>query len=288
MTASTPAALRAALADVRALVLDADGVLVMRSAAVPGAPEALARLHERGIPYRVATNLSAAHRESIAARFAGIGLPVPPERIVTALSATAEHVRRAYPGRPVFVITRPDGFREFKGHPLLTSEEAGAPDARAAAVVLGDGEDDLSFENIDNAFRLIRRGADLVAMHRNTWWHTAKGESIDSGAFVAALEFATSTRARLIGKPSRPMFRAAFAGLAADVAAVGGRRLRRHEVAMVGDHAPSDIAGARRAGLRGILVLTGRTTPAEVAGLRGLAVPDAVARSVGDVVAALG
>ena len=284
---SAPAELRAALGGVRALVLDADGVLVMRGAALPGAPEALARLQERGIPYRVATNISSMHRETLAARFGRMGLAVPGERIVTALSATAEHVRRTYPGQPVFVITRPDGLREFGDHPLMSAEEADADDARAAAVVLGDGDHDLSYENLDRAFRLIRRGAELIAMHRNGWWYTAKGDTIDTGAFVAALEYATSTRARLTGKPAPPMFRAGFAGLAADVAAAGGRRLVRDEVAMVGDHAPQDIAGARRSGLRGILVLSGRTAADQVAGLRGLAVPGAVAAKLSDVVAAL-
>jgi len=142
-------------------------------------------------------------------------------------------------------------------------------------------------ENLDRAFRLIRRGADLIAVHRNGWWHTARGETIDTGAFVAALEYATRTRARLTGKPAPPVFRAACRALAADIAAAGGQRLRRDAVAMVGDHAPQDIAGARRAGLRGILVLSGRTAADEVAGLRGLAVPGAVAAGLGDVVAAL-
>jgi HAD superfamily hydrolase (TIGR01458 family) len=272
---------------VRALVLDADGVLVERGAALPGVPEALARLDEQGIPYRVATNISSAHRETLAARFARMGLAVAAERIVTALSATVDHVRRTYPGQPIFVLTRPDGLREFGDHPRLTPEDAGAPDARAAAVVLGDAEHDLSYENLDRAFRLIRRGADLIAMHRNRWWYTARGETIDTGGFVAALEYATGTRARLTGKPAAPMFRAAFRALAADVAAAGGRRLRLDGVAMVGDQALQDIAGARRTGLRAILVLSGRTAADEVAGLRGLAVPGAVAAGLGDVVAAL-
>ena len=287
MSVSAPAELRAALAGVRALVLDADGVLVMRGAALFRAPEALERLDEMGIPYRVATNISSLHRETLAARFAAMGLPVSPERIITALSATADDVRRRYPGRPVFVITRPDGIREFGDQPRLTAEEGDAAGARAAAVILGDGEDDLSYANLDSAFRLVRHGAELIAMHRNGWWYTAKGPTIDTGAFVAAIEYATGVRARVTGKPGPLMFRTAFRAMSADVAATGGRPLRRHEVAMVGDHAPQDIGGAHRAGLRGILVLSGRTRPEEVAGLRGAAVPDAVAATVGDVVAAL-
>ncbi len=282
-----PALLRAALRGVRALVLDADGVLVMRGAALPGAPEALARLAQLGIPYRVATNISALHRETLAAGFGRIGLPIPPERIVTALSATAEHVRRTYPGRPVFVLTRPDGLREFGDHPLMTPAQADADDARAAAVVFGDAVEDLSYANLDRAFRLVRRGAALIAMHRNGWWYTPKGETIDTGAFVAAIEYATGMPARVTGKPGPLMFRTAYRGLAADVAAAGGPRLARSQTAMVGDQAPQDVAGARRAGLRGILVLSGRTAADEVAGLCGLSVPGAVAATLSDVVAAL-
>jgi HAD superfamily hydrolase (TIGR01450 family) len=287
---SAPAAgaeLRAAVAGVRALVLDADGVLVMRGAALPGAAEALARLDERGISWRVATNISALHRETLAASFARRGLPIPPERIVTALSATVGHVRDAHPGQPVFVLTHPDGLREFGDHPLLAPEEVDADGASAAAVVFGDAAHDLSYENLDRAFRLVRRGADLIAMHRNGWWYTEKGETIDTGSFVAAVEYATGVRARVTGKPGPLMFRTAFRSLAAEIAAAGGPPLRRHEVAMVGDHAPQDIAGAHRAGLRGILVLSGRTTAVEVPALRGRAAPDAVAATVSEVVAAL-
>ncbi len=271
----------------RALVLDADGVLTMRGAALPGAAEALSRLDAGGIPYRVATNISALHRETLAARFARQGLAIPPERIVSALSASADYVRRAYPGRSVFVLTLADGLREFGDQPLLVPDGAASEGAQAAAVVLGDAGDGLSFANLNAAFRLLRGGADLIAMHRNGWWHTADGETIDTGAFVAALEYATGMRAILTGKPAGPMFQAAFRGLAADVAAAGGRRLLRSEVAMVGDYAPQDILGARRAGLRGILVLSGRTKPGEVPSLRGLALPDAVATSVSEVAAAL-
>jgi HAD superfamily hydrolase (TIGR01458 family) len=280
--------LRAALHGVRALVLDADGVLVMRGTALPGAVEALSRLDERGIPYRVATNISSLHRDTLAARFARMGLPIPAERIVTALSATVDDVRRTYPGRPVFVLTHPDGMREFGDLPRLTPGEVDADGATAAAVVFGDADHDLSYENLDRAFRLVRRGAELIAMHRNGWWYTAKGETIDTGSFVAAVEYATGVRARVTGKPSPLMFRTAFRGLAVDLVAMGGAPPRRDEVAMVGDHAPQDIAGAHRTGLRGILVLSGRTTHDEVPRLRGAAEPDGVAATLGDVVAALG
>lgn len=286
--------LHEALAGVRAFVLDADGVLVMRGAALAGAAEALRALDARGIPFRVATNFTSAHRSTLAARYQADGLPIPEERIVTAASATAAHTAAVYPGLPLFVIAKPDGRREFDGQHLMPYEEADAPGARAAAVVLGDGDDDLSFANLDRAFRLVRGGAALVAMHRNPWWFTSRGPTLDSGAFVAGLEFATGLRAVLCGKPGPIMFRTALAGLAADL----GGRVAAREVVMIGDDPAQDIAGARRAGMRGVLVLTGKTSAADAATLRSrarpgtgarrsMAVPDAVAPSLADVVAAL-
>ena len=279
---------------VRALVLDVDGVLLMKGAALPGAAEALTALEARSIPFRVATNFTSAHRGTLAAHFQAAGLPVPEERIVTAASATAARTAAAYPGRLLFVITTPDGRREFDGQHLMPYEEADAPGARAAAVVLGDGQADLSYANLDRAFRLVRDGAALLAMHRNPWWFTSRGPTLDSGAFVAALEFATGVRAVLCGKPGPIMFRTALAGVAADL----GGRVAAREVAMVGDDPSQDIVGARRLGMRGVLVLTGKTNAAAAAALRGgarpgtgarrsRAIPDAVARSLADVVAAL-
>ena len=47
---ATDDALRAALHGVRGLLLDLDGVLVLKGRAVPGAVEALAELDRRGVP----------------------------------------------------------------------------------------------------------------------------------------------------------------------------------------------------------------------------------------------
>ena len=288
-------ALREALAGVRRVVLDADGVLVLRGAALPGAVDALARLEAKGIPYRIATNYSSAHRGTLAARFRADGLSIPDDRVVTAASATAAHTAAAFPGQPLFVITKPDGRREFEGQHLMRYEDADAPGAHAAAVVIGDGDAELSFANLDRAFRLIRGGAALLAMHRNPWWFTSRGPTLDSGAFVAALEFATGAHAVVCGKPGPIMFRTALAGLTTDL----GRRVAARDVVMVGDDPGQDIAGARRLGMRGILVLTGKTSATEAANLLGAlrpgtpvvrrsrAIPDADAPSLADLVAAL-
>ena len=65
-----------------------------------------------------------------------------------------------------------------------------------AAVVIGDAGDDLSYRNLDIAYRFLHAGADFVAMHRNLWWMTPKGHTLDSGAFIVALEFGARSARR--------------------------------------------------------------------------------------------
>ena len=291
--------LRAALRGVRGFVLDADGVLVLQGAPLPGSMEAVSSLGARSIPFRVVTNFSQLHRATLAEWFGRGGLTIDPDRIITGTSAAAAHTAARHPGRPIFVLAAPDARREFVGQHLVTPDEAdAAPPGTVAAVVLGDAGDDLSYRNLDIAFRLVRGGADLLSMHRNPWWLTPKGETLDAGAFVVGLEFATGRRAQILGKPSPVVFRQAVAGLQADL----GERLPRSVFAMVGDDLRADVAAAQRVGLRGILVLSGKTTAADAeravkaararpsgrpgarAPVRG---PDAIAATLAEVVAAL-
>lgn len=282
-----PAALRAALLGVEGFILDADGVIVLKGEPIEGSVEALARLDARGTPYRVVTNFSVAHRTTLAASFTKRGTTLDPERIITAASASAAYTCTMFEGRPLYVISAPDALREFAGQAILSSEEAAkAAPGDVAAVVIGDGGDDLSYANLDTAFRLILGGAVFLAMHRNPWWLTPKGPTLDAGAAVAGLEYATGIRATVLGKPSPEVFRQALDGLRRDL----GRRVPAGAIAMVGDDPDADVRAAQHVGLRGILVLTGKTTAQhleEPALGRGRRAPDAIAPSLAEVVAAL-
>jgi ribonucleotide monophosphatase NagD (HAD superfamily) len=134
---------------------------------------------------------------------------------------------------------------------------------------------------MQTAFTLLRGGARFVAMHKNRWWMTPAGVMLDSGAYVAALEFGVQKRALVTGKPSRAFFAEGVRQLG-DLAAA--------EVAMVGDDLWNDIRGAQRAGLRGVFVRSGKHGDAElvrVTAERGGRAPDAVAPSIVEIASAL-
>jgi HAD superfamily hydrolase (TIGR01458 family) len=272
--------LRERLAGVRGLILDLDGVLVLRGALLPGADAAIAALDARGIPYVIGTNMSLTSRDTLSRELTRGGLPVPADRIVSAASTASALARRRFGTAPLYVMGSADAMTEFAGLRLLTHDEAAEPGATAAAVIVGDAGEEFTPRNIQSAFRLLRDGAAFVAMHKNRWWITPSGVLLDSGSYVAALEFATERRAQVTGKPSRAFF------------GEGVRRLgvARGQVAMVGDDLWNDIRGAQTAGLHGVFVRSGKHGEAELdhaSRSRGGRAPDAIAPSIVEVVAAL-
>jgi HAD superfamily hydrolase (TIGR01450 family) len=267
---------------VRAFVLDADGVLMYRGEPIEGSPAAVLELRRRRIPYRVVTNFSSAHRSTLAAAFGkATGIETDGAEIITAASAAAAYTAAHHPGAPLLVLAAPDARREWDGQELLSPDEADARKEPIGAVVIGDAGEDLNYRNLDIAYRQLRAGAQFVAMHRNPWWVTPKGFTLDAGALVAGLEFALGRKAVICGKPSPLVFLQAVRELRGEL---GPPRLRTGDVAMVGDDPRADVAAAKRAGLRGILALSGKTSPEDAAAADVRA--DAIAGSLAEIVAA--
>ncbi|MFL5769130.1 MAG: HAD-IIA family hydrolase [Chloroflexota bacterium] len=278
-----------ALAGVRALLLDLDGVIVLAGKPVPGAAEAIGVIAAKGVPFRIVTNTSLVSRATLSKWGASMGAPIPADRFQSALSVSAAYTARRFPGRPLYVLTSDDARSEFDGQHLLTDDEASRPDATAAAVVVGDAPEAATWENMNRAFRLVRNGAELIGMHKNRWWITPDGPTIDSGSYVAGLEFASGVRARILGKPSREFFSEAASALADEMRGNGGRRLVRSEIAMVGDDLETDVRAAQRAGLRGVFVLSGKHSRDDLAAAaaRGTPPPNLVAESLAEIARAL-
>ena len=102
------------------------------------------------------------------------------------------------------------------------------------------------------------------------YWRAADGLRLDTAPFVVALQHATGIAPVVLGKPARPFFAAALAKLGAEAA----------ETLMIGDDIRGDIGGAQSAGIRGLLVRSGKFRPQD---LRGEIQPDGVIDSIADL-----
>ena len=228
---------------IRGVLLDIDGVVHVSMQAIKGAADTLQWLDQKGYRTCFVTNTTTMKRAALAQRLQQIGLPIKEDRLLTAPVATANYIRQHFAGKRCWVLTKGDTAADFAGIELV---EPSAKDI--GVVVIGGAEELLTYEAMNNAFRLVMNGAALLAMHINMYWRTATGLQLDSGPYVRALEIATGKQAIVLGKPDRAFFEQAL--LTIDVPP--------QEAVMVGDDIENDIAGAQHAGMRGILVFTGK------------------------------
>jgi HAD superfamily hydrolase (TIGR01458 family) len=247
---------------VEALLLDLSGVIYVQDEAVPGAAEALARLREAGVPIRLVTNTTMRPRRAILERLDRLGIEADPSELLT--PATLARRRCEEAGYDSVALVVLDELRED----LEGLEESGS---RADAVIVGDLGDRWDYEVLNQAFRRLMEGADLIALQRNRYWETAEGLSLDAGPFVAALEYAVGREAEVVGKPSPAFYELALSDLGAEPSAA----------AMVGDDVEADVGGALEAGIAGVLVRTGKYREEDVrdSGVE----PTATVNSIADV-----
>jgi HAD superfamily hydrolase (TIGR01458 family) len=223
---------------ISAVLLDLAGVIYDGEKAVPGAAEAVARLRTAGLPIRFVSNTTRSSKPAILARLAKLGLPVTGNELFTPAEAACDWLRAHE--RTAHLLVHPD----------LTSEFQHLPDDGPMAVVVGDAGDAFDYKALNAAFRKLVHGAELLALAPNRTFRDADGElSLDAGAFVAALEFASQRQAIVLGKPAPDFFQAALATIPCPAA----------EAVMVGDDAETDVGGALSAGLgHALLVRTGK------------------------------
>lgn len=251
------------LKDVDGLLFDMDGVWFVGDRAVPGAARTLARIRERFIPLRLVTNTTTRTREQLSEKLQGLGLEIRSDEIINSTQAALLYLKSL--GTPSCHLLVADDIRPlFAGFPQSDHPEF---------VVIGDIGERWSYDALNRAFRMMMDGARLLALHKGRYWQVEDGLRMDIGAFVAGLEYATGTEAVVAGKPSATMFDAALAdmGIEADRAV------------MVGDDIRQDVGGAIAAGIRGILVRTGKYRE-ELVRESGVT-PDLVIDSVADLAA---
>jgi HAD superfamily hydrolase (TIGR01458 family) len=231
----------AEMLDVDGLLIDIDGVLTVSWEPIDGAPDALATIRTSDMPLRFATNTTTRTRAEVAGLLTAAGMPVAVDEILTAPAATAAHLRSTHPDARVFLLNTGDLTDDLEGIDIVT-------DGPADVVVIGGAGVEFTHQQLNEAFRLILDGAAFVAMHRNIYWRTAAGLELDTGAYVRALEEATGIEPVVLGKPSPDFFATGVAELGVPAA----------RVAMIGDDLHNDVLGAQDAGLRGVLVRTGK------------------------------
>jgi HAD superfamily hydrolase (TIGR01458 family) len=245
-----------------AILLDVDGVLHVSGAPIAGAGAAVRRLRDAGHRLRFVTNSTTKSRAQLTQQLQEMGFDIDEDDIQTTGGVAA----KALAGKRVLALTMPGLLDDLDGLQLVGMN--------VDAVLIGGADEGeevgriFSYLNLNRAFLELQDGADLYCLHKNKWWQVADGPRLDTGMFVAGLEYAADTEATVLGKPSAAYFGAAIEALDAEPSITW----------MVGDDLEGDIGGAQRHGMRTILVRTGKFRPDDVE--RSSVQPDGIVSSI--------
>ena len=220
------------------------------------------RLRADGHRIRFVSNTTTRSRAQIGDQLRQMGIEVEDDELQTTGAVAA----RVLKGKRVLALTMPGLLDDLEGLQLVGMN--------VDAVLLGgadEGEETgriFSYLNLNRAFHELEAGADLYCLHKNRWWQTTDGARLDTGAFVAGLEYAADIEATVLGKPSNAYFAAALDALDAEAGLTW----------MVGDDLENDIVGAHKHGMKTLLVRTGKFRPDDVE--RSQVQPDGIVSSI--------
>jgi phospholysine phosphohistidine inorganic pyrophosphate phosphatase len=250
-----------------ALLIDLDGVLYEDEEAIAGAAETVGWVQEHGIPHLFLTNTTSRPRSALVEKLGRMGICTQATRIVTPPFAANRWLQINADG-PVALFIDDRTVPEFGDVEIAPTTHTGP----VSAVVVGDYSERWTFDEINRAFRLLMAEPNpkFIALGMTRYWHAADGLRLDTAPFVVALQHASDIEPIVLGKPAKPFFEMALAelGVSADRAW------------MIGDDIRGDIGGAQGAGMRAVLVQTGKYRQSDLGGdIR----PDAVLRSIADL-----
>ncbi|KAG6334339.1 hypothetical protein ID866_4751 [Astraeus odoratus] len=197
------------------------------------------------------------------------------------------------------MLLSPSAQRECVDFSIDTS--AAKPQATGVydGVVVGLAPSLLDYEHLNAAFRILIGEYDkqkstlartplLIALHKAKYLQgTDHALSLGPGPFVSALEEATSTRALIVGKPTKLFFETVISGFGDKIAekdsgGIGDRQ--RCVIAIIGDDISTDLGeGAIELGLWRVLVKTGKYRSGDEV-RKGVHPPDEICQSFAEFV----
>jgi 4-nitrophenyl phosphatase len=245
--------------NIRAFIIDMDGVLWHGEQPQPGLQDFFQALHDHQIRFILATNNASLTREQYVTKLARMGVTtVTRDNILTSATATALYLaEHNNPETTRVFIVGEDGLRQplldqgftLTGIYEVNDNSKETPNLGAHIVVCGKDQT-LTWDKLATATLNIRAGAAFIGTNADATLPTERGITHGNGAILAALKVATGVTPTIIGKPEPIMYQQALSLLGADPS----------QTVAIGDRLETDILGAVRTGIRSLLVLSGIST----------------------------
>ncbi len=258
---------------IRGLIVDMDGVLWKDTTPIGDLKVVFAAIAARGLKICLATNNATLTVEDNLAKLRSMGARLESWQIVTSSAGVARELCDRFPGRGVVYVIGEEGVLaalRAEGFRIVSSP---IDDTPVVAVVAGLDRD-LTYQKLQRATSLIRRGAVYYGTNPDPTFPTAEGLIPGAGAILAALTAASGTSPIVVGKPAPFLFQLAAERM----------QLTKDQVLVVGDRLETDVDGGKAWGARAALVLSGVSSRQQLEGRR--VQPDLVAPDLAHLVGA--
>ena len=251
---------------IKAVFLDLDGTIYLGDSLIDGALDFLGRLEERGIKRYFLSNNSSKSVEQYVEKLRDLGIDADKDEVLLSTHDLISWLSKKEVTSTFLVGT--EGMRS-----MLEEQGIETSSEQPEFVVLGY-DTEISYEKLATASIHLHEGVQLVASHPDMVCPSPRGGLPDTGAYMSLFKATTGVGpVHVCGKPNKGMI----------LHKVEDLGLKPSECCMVGDRLYTDIEMADRAGVYGILVLSGEASVDDVeeGELRPSLVVDSVAELLG-------
>ncbi|MDP7002191.1 MAG: HAD-IIA family hydrolase [Candidatus Thalassarchaeaceae archaeon] len=235
------------LEGIEVVFLDLDGTMYLGEGVIEGALDFLERLDQKGIRRFFLSNNSSKSVGQYLEKLRVLGIKAQEGEVLLSTHdllswLSTEGVNKAY-------LVGTEGMRG-----MLEAAGISTDSTDPEYVILGY-DTEVTYEKLATASVHLHRGIPMVASHPDLVCPSPDGGLPDTGAYMALFEATTGVKpVHVCGKPNRGMIMHKIEELGVSPSSC----------AMVGDRLYTDMEMAERAGVHGILVLSGEATRSDL------------------------
>ena len=253
------------LKSMKLFLFDMDGTLYLGDRLYSFTTELLQTIKDSGGKYLFMTNNSSKSVDDYVKKLRKLGITATRDEFMTSSQATAYYLHKYHEGQALYVCGTESLKEELRmeGFTVTTKLE------EVECIVMGF-DTELTFQKLHDVSYLLltRKDIPYIATNPDLVCPTEFGAVPDCGSVCIGIKHATCREPIIIGKPSPLMPQLAMEKLG----------IGKEETCVVGDRIYTDVKSGLNAGITGILVLSGETTPeilAESPDKPHLVLPDA-------------
>ncbi len=240
--------MEATIRRMKLFLFDMDGTLYLGDRLYDFTPALLAAIRASGGKYLFMTNNSSKSVEDYIKKLSRLGITSTREDFITSSQATAYYLHKHHEGQTLYVCGTESLKAELRHEGFTVTEDVDA----VQCIVMGF-DTELTFQKLHDVSYLLLTRPDLpyIATNPDLVCPTEFGSVPDCGSVCICIKNATGREPVVIGKPSPLMPQLAMERL----------DIGPDETCVVGDRIYTDVKSGLNAGITGILVMSGETTP---------------------------